>query len=534
MNGKNGWVIGLVMVLAPWIYGQSSLVLDLNGLSELQKVEAYVGQADRLDAQSEILFLVYATQRASEIFALLAESDFVNIDKRTLEGRLAYHWGRIYHFMGDETLAMEYLQRSIGLLSEDFLRRRSQLLLLNIQMEFARWSEALVSSERILSQDIRPLQRYNVFVQQAQIYRELERYPSAIESAQRALSLAQGDLSGEGFNALLELGFIAKAQGNIDQARDYWQRSYDIASRQANHRTMAQAFYFIAQLSMELERWDDAHYFAQRALLHLAGEDRIALFADIHYLLAQYYLAMEAFDLAFTSLSLMQQAQLRAEQQESISNRLALNLSLMRDNNEYAVSQINRKFVTQQRLNYVQLIVIVALIVAIFVLLRRVYDAQSQQRIADLAYRAINKRIRRTEGTLKVQIANMLSQDYSFGVVVVHVMNAKKILALPEGSLILEVALDNLREHLLTLKMPLESAPAIQIHTLDHLTFFYFEDQDGVNFVQDIATLPKNHQILWRKKNFTLELRYEKHFHHHGQAVKSEEIFAWLNRLHNE
>lgn len=67
MNGKNGWVIGLVMVLAPWIYGQSSLVLDLNGLSELQKVEAYVGQADRLDAQSEILFLVYATQRASEI-----------------------------------------------------------------------------------------------------------------------------------------------------------------------------------------------------------------------------------------------------------------------------------------------------------------------------------------------------------------------------------------------------------------------------------------------------------------------------------
>jgi tetratricopeptide (TPR) repeat protein len=523
------WLVSMLGLSS--VYGQNTFRLELNGLTDIQKVEAYLGQASRLDGSSDILFLIYAVQRASEILAEIDNSQVTKEQLSELEASLSYQWARIYLFVKQYDLAVQSLESSLRLARGNFLQRRAMLLLIDVRMEQGSYTEALSAIDRLLAQDIRDLQRYYTLVHQARVLRALEQPVRARESANRALSIAQQELEADGYDALLELGQIAHTLGEHDLAMNQWNLAYDVAARQSNNYNMSQALFLIAELNQNLEFWSESYYYAQRALLHLAGEDRQMLFADIHHLLANYYLYSNDASQAFISLNLMYQVRTRVVEQQSLSAQLALSLSLLQESNALELNELTSSLRMQRIISIIQIALIILLTIILFMVSRRSWESASLQRIAQLAYRTLAMRVSRSQGTLNVQVAKMLAKEYSFGVVIAKVDNEKDISILKDGHIILELALDELKQKILHMIAPMEEAPTLKISALDHLVFFYFDDVDGHNFEQDIHVLKREHVFQWQGSAITLELSYHKYFYHHQLGSdERKNLLDWLEK----
>lgn len=529
------FIIFIVFFHSYFIGSQNSFVLDVNGLTNRQKIELYMSHADKFDIQSEIIFLVYVTYRSSELLLQLDNKDISDIDKQHLEASIAYQWGRIYYFIQNYSTAEESLLDTINLSKNTALTNNARALLVKVYKEKIEFEQALAITEQLLSSDINSFQRYNVLLEQSYLYLEMGQLETAKLLALEAYDFAEKFLLPPAYQALMHLGLIEKTVKNFNEAKNWWIKAYDLSLQQVNNRFAAESLYSIAQLHIELDQWEEGYYFATQALLYLAGEERNMLLADTHHLLAQYYLYKDEVDRAFVSIDLSNQVRLRVLEQSNLATQLGLNVLLMKNSNDYAIKKAQEQSKLQHMVNLIQLILIAFLIVFIFILLRRVWNAQSQQRVITLAYQALIRRISRLKGGLKVQVADMIGRNYSFGLILVRVENKHNIKQRPEGSVVLELALDNLRHYLKQRLVKLEDVEDIHITTLNYLLFFYFEgqEQDEMNFNQDIVTLPSEHQFVWYKKSIKMKLSYESYFYDYRNANGKNDLYTWINKTLN-
>ncbi|NIZ46354.1 hypothetical protein PVA44_06370 [Entomospira nematocerorum] len=508
-------------------------MLKLNGLNDLEKIEELIAFAERLDDISDMVFLVYAVQHATELMSNIRVDERIdNSKKENLESQIAYQWGRIYFYTENWEESEFYLEESMRFSTQEFFIRRSILRLISVYIEQERFDRALTASYRLLERDISNLQRYNVLLKQAYIHRMLMDAPRAKESASRALRLATESLDANGFDAMLELGHIEVLAGNPSQAKSWWEEAYREAIIRSSNQIAAQTMYNLAVLSQSLGYRNDAYEYAQRALLHIAGEQRDSLFSDIHFFLADYYLEQGIYHEAFAFLKLAQQAQQRVLESRRQIDQWTMNINSLQDSNEVALMKAVRKWQIQRIISMIQLVFIFILVFLLFFFFRKNWEAQSQQRIATLAYKSLTKRISQSRGSLQTQIAEMLSGNYSFGIIVLSIKNIATIKKKEDSAFILELALEGLKNSILQQYNQLSET---HLSLEYQLVFLYFNEHNMKEFETIQELLPKHFQFLWQNKPITLDIGYHAyHYNHEGGSGARELLAQWIGEVTND
>lgn len=516
----------------PAFSNENDFMLKLNGLSDVEKIEELIAFSARFDNLSDMVFLVYAVQHASELMPNVLADDRIDSNKKeTLQAQIAYQWGRIYFYTENWEESEFYLEESIRYSSQEFFIRQAMLRLISVHIEQKRYERALSVSNRLLERDISNLQRYNVLVQQAYIYRMLSNVTAARDSAQRALRIAVDALDATGFDAMLELGHIEVLAGNSVQAKSWWERAYTEAIIRSSNQTAAQAMYNIASLHRDLGNLADAYQYAQQALLQIAGDQRDRLFSDIHFFLSDYYLEQGLYREAFAFLKLAQESQQRILETKRQMDQWTTNINALQDSSDVTLTKTIRKWQIQRIISMVQLIVIFILVFLLFFFFRKNWEAQSQQRIATLAYKSLTKRISRVKGSLQGQVAEMLSGGYSFGIVFLSIKNLPELKRKEDSNFILELALESLKNSMIQQFTELTEA---QISLEYEIVFFYFNEHQMQEFSSILQRLPAQFQFLWQNKPIVLEIEYKTHvYNHEGGSNARDSLATWLAQVSN-
>ncbi|NJM08432.1 tetratricopeptide repeat protein [Candidatus Gracilibacteria bacterium] len=209
---------------------------------------------------------------------------------------LVYHWrqagnsNRELHFAVlaarkftaeyANSAALTYLSRALELSSDDELR--NDLLWLRVQVyerigERAAQADDLHALAELAQRSANPLRQMQVANAWGAYYWDVSDYPAAIAALEEAeaLALAHGDRAGHARSLTLR-GNVLEYRGELQQARDYFERALAIYRRLDYQRGVANNLSSLGNLSYYLGDFQKAFHYDQEALaIRRAIGDRV-------------------------------------------------------------------------------------------------------------------------------------------------------------------------------------------------------------------------------------------------------------------
>ena len=261
------------------------------------------------------------------------------IKDRSLEGETLTDLGEAYHYLGDYPNAIKYQQQSLTIAKQIKHRKLESEALAGLGVAYlvlGDYTKALSYNQQslALAQKIkhRPGETKALGLL-GNTYFLLGKYPKALESQQQALTLARQikDPSGEAV-ALVGLGNLYYALGNYDKALEYHQPSLAIARKNKNIYAQRAALAGLGNAYQALGDYDRAIKYQQQ-LLTLARKikdpvgERTSLgnLGMAYYSLGDYARAIEYFQ---QSLKIARNINNRLGEEQALGNIGAVYLAL--------------------------------------------------------------------------------------------------------------------------------------------------------------------------------------------------------------
>ncbi len=517
------YVILLSLVVS--IAAQESLIDWTDNHSIKKQIVTFNDRAEGLDI-NRVAQRFYYSFRALELLNEFTPDTLEGLDKsfnpRYEEARSRLQLGFL---AANAPSAIAQFEQVVELQADTRLTMQALRNLAIRYQELEQFTQARSSLDAALNLPLTEAQRLAIFLQSSQVLRASGAFILAQGKAMEALTYAQSNDSLSAAQVLLELGAIAWANNETAQAQTFWQRAEEQALMNDEGLLVGEALYWQARGSQRTQNSEEALFFAQKAALFLTAEERTNLFADVQQLLAELYKEQGNVTQAFTLLQLMYETRVRLLHRH-ISSVSIIDSAFFESGELRTEVNMSRSTVrTQQKIIWIQMTVLVALIAFVFFLTRRLGVSETNQQVTEQSYYNLAKRLEKPLVSPHHRIATLASLGQPFALLSCQLTNLQTIRT-QYGSLATERALSVVSQQFQQLFLQLEELNYDdKSQRLNFLSSALLADDFLATIVQISPTL----SFVWQGEPILVELATN--FFVFNDANDTQGLEAWLTEV---
>lgn len=371
------------------------ILLKMNNLeAAIQQFKPVLGIARRNQYKDQLKFLLNGlalayTYQASYDNAL--EYHFQSLVERDAEGNkaevsIAYNnIGLVYYKLRDFEQALDYFLKSLATKREANYFYDIDFCLINVGL----------------------------------CYNALMEYDKAIRYLNEALAFCQGKCTSERLNQIyFTLGYAHLGLGNLDEAGQHFQSSYQIARESSNGRFEAENLFGLYQVSLAKGDSERAIDYLKQSEKILEGIEYTEFRINVFSAFADFYAARKDFEKASTYQDKYINLKDSVYSEQLISNLARIKTDFEERQNIAIIASKNEALVRQQRFNVAIVIIAVLAGLLVFVLYRsnlvkkRVNQALSDAKVTiedqNRQLTSLNRNLERMVDarTIELQVAN--------------------------------------------------------------------------------------------------------------------------------